>query len=246
MLLTPTGLVKSIKMDLGIYGMSVPVDDLDESIMDVIRTKTLVTFSEFLPHEFQTLLDLSELEELPTNNRYALSRFVLPDIFGDRQIVGLRDVSIDLISYGIGSHTYDSSLGFGINDVSTMMLKTATSNLYSAMSPARTFNFVSPNIMELYNFDRLTTRIRVIFHLQHADNFSTIPASRTNSFYELAVIDTKIFLYQLMKHYRNMQTPVGNIDIQIDDWADAMSERKDWMQNLKSSHHLEGQPLYIV
>ena len=43
-------LVTRIKMQIGIYGVALPIDNLDEIITDIIRDITLPVFSTYCPY----------------------------------------------------------------------------------------------------------------------------------------------------------------------------------------------------
>lgn len=51
----------SIKMDLGLYGLSLPFGDTDDVIMDVITEKTLPVFNELFPYVQTITLDIRTL-----------------------------------------------------------------------------------------------------------------------------------------------------------------------------------------
>ena len=49
-------------MDLGVYGMSLPFDNPDEALRNVIKIKTLPTFSQFSPQYMSFMINTTELE----------------------------------------------------------------------------------------------------------------------------------------------------------------------------------------
>lgn len=247
MLYTLSELVTDIKMDLGIYSIALPVENLDREIAEVIKLRTLRTFSEFLPHVFDITINLDEVEHLPTTNKFARTAFILPDIFGNRQIVRVEDVIPDIT--GLGANLVPNEYfagGVSQNHIESLLLTRSMANLQSTMVSGATFKFVSPNVLELYNYSVSSRRVRVTIAVSHMDNLSTIPASQTNTFHKLALIDVKRYLYSMLKHHKDMQTPIGNISLQIDDWADATSERMEFIEQLKELQHLESTPIYVI
>ena len=84
------------------------------------------------------------------------------------------------------------------------------------------------------------------FNLQHADNLSTVKKTMYDSFYELAILDIKNFLFGALKHFRNIQTAYGTITLDIDDWASSANDRKDLLEKWRDVFHLEQQPLFVI
>lgn len=235
-------LLTSIKMDLGIYGLRLPFEDPDKSIMDVIKLKTLRTFSTFLPHvrtlTFNLDTDLEMIKE-----EYTESIYVIPDIYS-RDILYVRNVTMQskLLGNGFISPVFDGS----IDTYNYMMLTQASANLASVAAPPITFKFEPPNRLHLYNVATAYGEIDVELAFVHADNLSTITQTSWESFYELALIDVKRFLYNTMKHYTEIQSAYGNINLKIDDWSNAESERKDLIEKMKDSYHLEVEQFFII
>lgn len=247
MLYTLSELVTDIKMELGIYSIALPVENLDREIVEVIKLRTLRTFSEFLPHVFDISINLDEVEHLPTTNKFARTAFILPDIFGNRQIIRVEDVVPDIT--GLGANLIPNEHfagGVSQSHVESLMLTRSMANLYSTMVSGATFKFTDPNVLELYNFSVSSRRVRVTIAVSHMDNLSTIPASRTSTFHKLAVMDVKQYLYGMMRHHKDMQTPIGNINLNIDDWADAGNERREFITTLQEQQHLESAPIYVI
>ena len=62
-MLSMSRVITSIKMDLGVYGLSLPFDNPDEALRNVIKIKTLPTFSQFSPQYMTFTIDTNELEQ---------------------------------------------------------------------------------------------------------------------------------------------------------------------------------------
>lgn len=76
--------------------------------------------------------------------------------------------------------------------------------------------------------------------MEHDDTLASIKPSTEESFYELALLDTKVNLYSNMKYYTELQSAYGTINLRIDDWANAESERKDLLNTWGDTYHLDG------
>lgn len=228
--------ISSIKMDLGLYGLSLPFGNIDDIIMDVIREKTLPVFNEFYPNVVTVPLNLQHEECIKRS--YDESIFIIPDIFGEREIINVRDVR-----YTLGG-SYLSSAGF--SDVQNIMLGQVSANILSGIEPPKTFNFTHPNRLHLYNIDSTYGTIEVELGIEHAENLSTIPKSAYTFFLKVATLDVKIFLYNQLKHYNEIQTAHGTINLRIDDWADAKSERQDVMNQWEERFHFDTPQIFII
>lgn len=237
-------LLTAIKMDLGVYGLRLPFDNPDQSIMDVIKLKTLKTFSSFYPQVVKLTLNLAtELECL--KEEYTESVYIIPeDMFGGREIMYIRNIHLKnkLLGNGYIAPIFDGT----IETYNALMMTQANANLASVAAPAITFKFEPPNKMYLYNVATAYGEIDVEFGIEHAENLSTIPQTAWESFYELALIDVKRFMYNTMKHYSELQTAYGTINLKIDDWASAESDRKEIIERLKDIYHLETEQFFVI
>ena len=236
-------LLTSIKMDLGIYGLRLPFDDPDKAMIDVIKLKTLKTFSTFLPQVKTVSVNLSTEVEC-IKEEYTESVYVLPDIFPGQEIMYIRNITMKskLLGNGFISPTFDGS----IETYNMLMMTQANADLASIAAPAITFKFEPPNKMYLYNVATAYGMIDIDFALEHAENLSTIPITAWETFYELALLDIKRFLYNAMKHYSELQTAYGTVNLRIDDWSNAESERKDLIEKMRDTYHLEVEQFFII
>lgn len=237
-------LLTSIKMDLGIYGLRLPFDNPDKAMMDVIKLKTIKTFSAFYPQILTVDINLNKDVEC-IKQEYTESVYSLPhDLFGEREIMYIRNIQLKnkLLGNGFISPVFDGT----IDTYNMMMMTQANANLASVAAPAITFKFEPPNIMRLYNVATAYGELTVEFGVEHAENLSTIPQTAWESFYELALLDIKRFLYNTMKHYNELQTAYGTVNLRIDDWSNAESDRKEVIERMKDTYHLEVEQFFII
>ncbi len=235
-------LLTSIKMKLGIYGISIPVENLDQTIHEVLKLETIKTYSQFFPQTITMEFKLDELEVIYQS--YMKTTVLIPDIFGGRQIISVRDVFPGKMTQGAG-YMYPE-LAPGDQFYQSVMLGHAYAHLTSAVSPPYTFEFEHPNIIHMYNYASYARDLTIKVDLEHFSNLSSIPPSQFESFRQLAILDVKIFLYGILKHYTDLSTAHGNINLKIDDWADAQSQRDQLIQEWTSVYHIEGQSIYFI
>lgn len=235
-------LLTSIKMDLGLVGLSLPIGD--KELLDVIKLKSLRTFSTYFPRIVTVHLKTRELEKL--KDSYEESVFVLPDAFGG-PIIGLRD--LEVVDHSTIGTPYMSNLDlyhdFGF--YGDIMMAQAEADLASLVTPSFTYKFEEPNIIRLFNaYQPTDCALRLELKLMHLDNLSSIKTSLFEAFYDLALVDIKRFLYNILKHYENIETAYGSINLRIDEWSSAEADRKDLLNRWGELYHLEEKQYVII
>lgn len=236
-------LITSIKMDLGVYGMALPFEDEEKTFYDVIKLRTIKTFSQFYAHIMRVDLNLDDL--VCRKTEYNESVYEIPmDLFGDRQLLYVRKV--DRKNKLLGNSYLDPMLEDGMDLYQATMLGHASANLLSTAIPPFTFKFVQPNLLYLYNSSAMANTITIEFGVEHFDNLGSIPRTAWESFYELALIDIKRLLYNALKHHNEIQTAFGSINLRIDDWQNAESDRKELIERWRDVHHLDAEQFYII
>lgn len=232
----------SLKMDLGIYGISLPFDDPDKSLTEVLNLRSIKTFSQFYPHVIRIDLKLDQLRIVKSH--YQESIYEIPDVFGDRKIMYVRKVEPKnkLAGSGYLNPVMDDSLDL----YNSLMMGQASANLLSTATPPFTFKFVEPNLLHLYNMSTIANELTVEFALEHFPNLSSIPNTAWESFYELALLDVKRFLYNALKHHNELQTAYGTINMRIDDWSNAESDRKELIERWRDVYHLDTEQFFII
>lgn len=224
----------SIKMDLGIYMIALPFENADQALADVIRLKTLRTFSTFQPVYERIRLDLHELERIEKTASY--ETYLLPDVFNGREILFIKDVTYDE-TFLVGT-SYYGGLAVGGSIMKQNMLANAGSKMISAMIPKMTFNFKHPRELTLYN---ITNSYKVIAEIgfKHDDSLASIPNTAWDSFMQLATLDIQKFLYATLKHYNDLSSAYATINLKIDDWANADGDRRQLIEDWSNSYHLD-------
>ena len=230
-----TTMITRIKLDLGIYSIALPIDNVDDFILMILQDITLPTFSIYNPFEERLHVRLKDLDRI--QKTYQFESYLLPD-FQERVLLEIKNVEYDDSSIYPGGFSVDvfpPSFSMASQDVMTGQ---ATANLVAAMLPTLTFHFEYPRTVILYNcFSTYSLIFTLLF--QHDKSFMTIPPTAEESFYKLADLDVKWAMYGLMKHHNNIQTSYGNIEMKIDDWQNASEERKSLLQDWDEKYHLD-------
>lgn len=234
--------ITNIKLDLGIYGISLPFENPDKVIAETIKMRTIKTFSQYMPWIVTIDVDLNQLECIKSH--FNESIYVLPDIFGDKRIVLIRNIyaKSKLIGNGYMNPVFSGSL----STYSALMMGQANADLLSTFVPPFTFKFEEPNIVYLYNMTTMAHQLTMEIGIEHDENLSTIKNTSWESFYSLALLDVKKLMYNALKHYNEIQTAYGTINLRIDDWSNAESERKDLLEKWDESYHIEHNQFFII
>lgn len=230
-----SSLTTRLKLSLGIYSISLPINDLDDFILKILENVTLPVFSIYCPLEQIMHLNVKNLELLQKTENF--ESYLLPD-FQQRKLLSVKNVVYD------DSSLYSSGYSVGFipyiyNGLAQdLMVANAASNVISSMMPSLTFHFEAPRTITLYN---CLSSYSLVFTLlfEHDKSFASITPMSEESFYKLAELDVKQALYGTMKHYNDIQTAYGNINLKIDDWSNAADERKSLLTEWDEKYHLD-------
>lgn len=229
-------LITRIKLDCGIYAIALPFENVDEVILDTIRTTTLQTFSTYCPHYETFRWHLNDLEQLEKTGIYEV--YLLPDIFNEQKIMFVKDVNYSESDItGIGYWGGGAPLLQG-NMLRQAMLSNAGLNLTNKIVPKVTFKFEHPRKITLYNVIS-SAHFTFQIALSHDKNFTTITPTMEESFFELANLDIQNMLYKTMKHYTDISSAYGNINLKLEEWQNAKSEREQLVNQWKANYHMD-------
>lgn len=235
-------LVTEIKMDIGIYGMTLPFEKPDDAIKDVIRLKTVPTYSRYSPYRLDVPIDGKDLKLIYRFSDYVM--YQLPDLFGDRKIITIDEIVPNILN--MGAQRIYGPMEYSVCDMNTMMLNAQKAQLQHFVAPKFSFEFVEPNKIKLFNAGYISRGIICYMGVAHDANLSTIDEGHSESFKKLALLDVKRFLYQVMRNYDEIQTAYGNIRLRTDEWSGAEGDRADLLSRWDEVYHLEGQQLYYL
>lgn len=228
--------VNRIKKDLGLYGIALPFENVNNEIVTIIKDITLVTFSELYPRMDTIEIDLRKLPLVERTREYSL---YLISGRNNTPIAFVEDVRPNTSTMG-GWTGYTP--GVYANSVYSNILGNAAYNLTQNMVPAMTFDFKYPNKLFLYN--ELCTHVIIEYGQMYEMSLASIPTTAGESFYKLAVLDAKSVFYNFIKHYNELATAHGRIDLKIDDWADAAAKREELVEKWDDVYHLDRKTVY--
>ena len=241
-------LITSIKMDLGLVAMATPFDNLDELIREIIVVRTLPVFDEMQPYIVPLQIDTNELDMI--ERRPESTVYKLPDVFGDAQIMMITHME-PIYDEDRYSHDYNTSMfSYGVTPCiygyQELMLAQAQANMLSSAAKGATFQFLPPNMIEIFSGYAMGNTYRLSIALSHAENLSTLPATCYGSFLKLATLDVKNYLYNTLIHYENLSTAYGQLSLNIDRWSNAEDDRRTLIEKWEQTYHLDLSNIYFI
>lgn len=230
-------LIRRIKRDIGIYGIALPIDDLDNAILKILEDTTVPVFSIYCPHEEKFSIDIYDLsKDISTG---AADLYIIPDSFLiGRDLLYVTEVKYDE-SFLCQSY-YPSYLSTSYQDdlFGNTMLANTQKQLGDAMINSLTFKYLYPR--KLFIYDQLmSSKLSITGQFTHDINLQTISPTQQESFYNLAILDVKAGLYNTVKHYDGLETAYGRIELKIDDWQNAKDERKELLSQWDDTYLLD-------
>lgn len=237
-----SNVITRIKLKLGLINISTPFENLDDTILTILNDITTPTFSIYYPYKDTLHIHLHDLELLEKDALY--EKVLLPD-FKTRELLYVFDVKYNnddlsgLGYYGGGVPLLEGNL------MNQVMLANAGASMMSTMIPKMTFKFEQPRTLYVYNaFSSCDLQIELGF--AHDKSLASIPETCREEYLKLALLDVKENLYPTLKQYTEISTAIGNINLKIDDWADAENQRRELIDKWDDTYHLDFQPLYYA
>jgi len=239
--------ISHIKMMLSLNNIVLPFKDditgettpTENVIRDVLTTATIPVYSQYSPWLREGVTNLNTLKLIDRR----LSIYLLPAYLTTTSVMYVADVSLPLygdrgiysgIGYGDGFIAPIHGLYTGAKGVAASQ---ASMMLMGQMRHEPSFEYLGENKIRLYGFPRTTVRFRLA--CEHEPNGETIPAGCYDSFLQLAMLDTKMFLWNTLKLYDKIPSAHGQIDLRIEDFQQAESERGTVLDSWKETFHLD-------
>ena len=227
-------LITTLKINTGSYVRPLPIENIDKVLEDIITVKTLPTFSVFCPDIQQVYYNINELEIV--NQAYEESTYLFPDVYNKKKILFIKSAKYKDTGLGGTSIYYGHQVTTG-NLVQQAMIMNANAALSSSLVPKMTFKFIPPRTVTLYNTFKCST---VIFELALThSNVNSIPETARESLIRLATLDIKAFLYNTLKLVPEITTAQGQMNLKIDEWSSAESDRDALIKEWEAVDHID-------
>lgn len=236
-----TKLINKIERRIGSALLNLPENLQKDKWANVIIEDTLETFSRYYPHKI----------EYTVYKEDASTKF--PDYFhidedripGDITIFGLRDINfsslytsnVKTISEG-GIQSHMAMRGFSFEELA---LRQTTMDMDSVVNYGTFVEYVHPHLIKIstssgLNLPQSLDEFKVELFIKHADNLQTISPTKMETFEKLAIIDIKIFLWATLKHFSDLETVFGTMQLNIDDWESAEDDRESLIEYLEENY----------
>ena len=233
-------IVTRIKRDIGIYGIALPIDNLDQLILDVLIDTTLPVFSQYYPNEEWFPLDNLK----PQPREFAQNRadlYILPD-FPGRKLLYVKGVMYNEPHLCSNYNPIAAAMDSPFNPFQGIVIANVGKNIIDGMTNSITFEYQHPR--KLYVYDAMVSaRLTALLAFEHDRSFTSINPTSEESFYKLAVLDVKGALYPTIKHYTALETSIGRVELQIEDWQNAAPDRKDLLNEWDENYLLDATDL---
>lgn len=232
-------MIRRIKRDIGIYGIALPIENVDQMILEILEDTTIPVFSLYCPREELVTLDINDLVHNGSCGRGEDSDlYILPDWLysGNRNVLYVKRIEYadDIMS----RNYYPTGRGSIFSNLEDIMLANANRPIVDMSVTKITFKYEHPR--KVYIYDSLVaTKLRLTLACEHDKSCQSIPATAAESFFKLAELDIKAGLYQTIKHYDGIETSYGRIELKIDDWQNARQEREDMIKEWDDSYLLD-------
>ena len=214
-----------IKQDIGIRDIVLPIDDSE--LVKRFGNSALKEFSVRAPRIEIMLMGETERvkTEMEAYRRVQLIYEIPKYIYEGSSILGIPHIDIARpLGYSDlyvpqGSFTSPDMLLGAIADIKMM------SAVSASMGRAPTYKFITPNRIIMYN-GWAGGVYEVELALMHDISLSTIQPTAFTQLLQLATLDMKEFLYNEIKRLQNLDVGIGNIELKIDSWENASSDKR--------------------
>lgn len=217
-----------------------------QTLVKLIETKTITTFSQYIPALFITFLDLEDRSLVIRDDKATVGvEYVLDDPVLDKfnlPILGIEKIDYNNVGdtadpFDPNSSAYYESIinsrqGITLEGVLMGAEYTYNSTLFNAAYPwNRYYELRGPHTLYLRNYAaggtaEITVKTRY-------PNIASIPEEFREVFITLAVLDCQIYLWNNLRFINDIVTPSGNLSLPFD-WSGAGGERADFLRDLRS------------
>ena len=229
--------ITTVKEDVGIMDLPLPVND--KELIDHFKRKTLKDFSLIYPRMEKIMIGDEALTKRAKDSFNTFYEYRIPRYVYEGSTI-LSIVNFDVARPNGYSDFFIPNANWSTPDtiIAAMGDVRMAAGLASALAKAPTCDFIEPDILQVYN-GWAGGKYMVELLLEHDPSLASVPAGAMNSLRELAELDMKAFLYNKLKRKDSLEVGVGTIQLKIDDWSNAESERKDLLRDWKESANLD-------
>jgi len=200
----------------------------------IIVEETLLTYSKYFPHViYQVIRDEDRVEpKTVASGRYYLKSPTA--IIAVNRMVGGTDTRIGLGRlHRRGVYRDGDPIGAGGHFIGGLIENMQINDILAASTLPITTIFEPPNIVELIPRGRYVGN-SLVLHTVHPVTLHTIPLSMAEHFIKLAECDVKLALRSMLKKFKSISGPQGEIELDLEDLDEAKNERKELLEQFQS------------
>ena len=257
-------LFKNAEMACGRVLKILPKDEIGspkQYLQEILETRTLPSLNEVYPYIKRIELDVTGLTQLHGSDPLYVGYRIPAELTS-----GLEIYSIKSCYSGTGGTATSSQTmvdGSGVGRLGRGLRLAAYPNKYGRYSSANLYEtvlmgqlaytdnmllgqyqeaivvrFEAPNIMWVNKAYACTPVFTLTLCLENDKNLLSIPNNVFDAVRRLFILDVKSTIYNQYGMLSSIDTALGTIDLKIEDWSGAESERNDLFDTHKSFAHL--------
>ena len=241
-LYTMSELVELILQDIGVWDLPIIETVGKDNIIRRIEQSALKEFSTRCPYMYYYDLTDQDLAAKPGTVDYDSLHgvtYVIPEsVYAGHTILGIATIKTK------GVNTFNNFYEPAAFTFAPDMMIDALSDIQLAatlghnMARSLTWEWIKPNKIKLYN-GWVSGKYVVKLMLDHDSSLSTLSDTAMTHFRKLATYDVEMFLYNRFKRIQNLDTGVGNFELRIDDWQDAESKFRDYLDQIDEDQSID-------
>lgn len=118
-------------------------------------------------------------------------------------------------------------------------LRYADALVAGTINPQFRFKFFQPNILWINKpyADDSSQFITATFRVNNDDDLVTVPDTAFEGIKKLFILDLKRSLFNEYGMFSELETPYGTVNLRMDDWSGAESERDEYYKDLLGTSH---------
>ena len=233
-------IITDIIFENGLYQITLPFKDkqtgqpipTEQFVQEAITSLTIPKFSQFVPWEREGEINVAQMEVVDRG----LGIYLLPRWLTQTPVMSV--ISIHLPFHNNRGMYGSIAPAYGIQrSVQGVAAGQAYMMVAGQMRAEPTWDYLGENKVRLYGYPKTLVNIKVA--CQHEPNGETIPHGCYDSFLELAKLDTQVALYNNLKYYNNLPSAHGTVNLNIDDFKDAIAKRDEWLKDAGDKFHVD-------
>lgn len=216
-----------------------------QTLVKLIESKTLLTFSSYIPAKYVMILDLTDRSNIIRDDDHILGvEYYLHDPILEKYNLPILDVDkIDYHNLGTvdpydpNSSSYYSSIIASRNNVTLESVLFGAEYTYNrtltdfAFPWKRYHEYRGGNVLFLQNY-AFEGQAEITVKTQYP-NLTAIPEEYREVFMSLAKFDVRIFLWNNLRYLEDIVTPTGNLQLRFD-WSSAEQDRDEYLRDLRT------------